>query len=322
MRLRSSAQLGAAALAFIVLAGCSDPVETSWTGRPDGPYRMTVSATPAPIPVAQPTRLVTRLRHAKDDTPVTGLPVIHERVVHNFIVNLDFSSFAHIHHEDFGALTAGDLAAAEFTFPYTFPTPGSYRMVSEFTHGGRTWTKHFDFEAGPGAPAPQPALSAASEASSGAYNARLHSVPAVPRAGYETQLTMRLQHGTQPVTDLAMHLGSELHVAVWRADGTHFGHTHTWTPHMEAMTRRMHDRDASPQARARAMLEAMQQMMSMPAEQVFHGPELPFHLVFPTPGTYVIFAQAAPAGKPRVFRFVVEVAKPGDAPAAAPGAGD
>jgi hypothetical protein len=111
-----------------------------------------------------------------------------------------------------------------------------------------------------------------------------------------------------PVTDLELLLGSEVHVALWRIDGEHFGHAHSYTPHMAAMLSAMHDREVDAATRARRMSEMMVAMIDMPAELVFSGPRVPVRLVFPAPGIYVVFLQAAPGGSPRVFDFMVEVA--------------
>ncbi len=291
---------------FALLGGCSGTDDSTGLATPGGPYRLSVETSPHPPRIGDETRITTRLTHSADDRPVQNLQILHERVIHNFIVNLDFSSFAHIHHEDFAPLTDHDLKTATLHFPYTFPRAGHYRMVSEFTHRGRGWTKHFDFTLGD-PPSTPIAIDLAQEKDFGAYRARLSTSPAQPLAGFETELVLELSRGDQPVTDLELILGSEVHVALWRLDGTQFGHAHTYTPHMAMMLAAMHDRDKTPQARAEAMDAMMIEMMNAPAEQVFTGPRLPVHHVFPQPGTYAVFLQCAPGGRPQVFDFMLEV---------------
>ena len=104
----------------IALAGCGDDAPALIEGRPGGPYVMTLHSEPSVLQPGTPARLTTRLSHRSNAAPVENLQVLHERVVHNFLVNLDFSSFAHIHHEDFATLTSADLSAAQLSFPYTF----------------------------------------------------------------------------------------------------------------------------------------------------------------------------------------------------------
>ncbi len=317
MSARSDARGLRAALVMVLsccLVACdqapSQPAATSAAvieGQPAGPYRMTLALDSAQPVAGDETRLTWQLTHAANGAPVEKLQVLHERVVHNFIVNLDFSSFAHIHHEDFRALTAADLERATFTLPYRFPRDGHYRVVSDFTHRDRSWTKHFDLTVGAPPPRTTPAADFTRVNVVDDYQGQLSVSPAVPLAGYETELVLRLQRAGVPITDLALILGSEVHVALWREDGQHFGHTHSYTPHMASMLSAMHDKATDPASRARMMADMMVMMMNMPAELVFHGPQIPIHYVFPEPGVYHLFLQCAPGGEARVFHFALKV---------------
>jgi hypothetical protein len=294
-------------VASAALGACGDDDRTgTHEGRPSGPYLMTLETVPAQPQAGESTLLTTRITQRASREPPQNLQVLHERLVHNFIVNLDFSSFAHIHHEDFAPLTARDIEDATLHFPYTFSRAGTYRMVSEFTHQQRSWTKHFDIKVGAGS-APQPQVNLEREKVFGAYRARLSASPALPVAGFETELVLELARDSVPVTDLQLVLGSEIHVAVWRLDGQYFGHTHSYTPHMAMMMASMHDRAKDAPTRARLMSEMMLAMMDAPAQLVFSGPRVPVHYVFPEPGTYALFLHCAPGGEPRVFDFMVDV---------------
>ena len=55
------------------------------------------------------------------------------------------------------------------------------------------------------------------------------------------------------------------------------------------------------------MAKMMVQLMRGPAKQVYWGPTLPVHHVFPAPGVYKIFFECAPGGKPIVLDFMVRV---------------
>lgn len=297
------------ALLLAVLSGCGEAPPALLEGRPDGPYRLTLALDPSQPAPGVPTQLTWQLTQAADGAPVTDLDVVHERVMHNFIVNLDFSQFAHIHHEDFRTLTPDDLARARFTLPYTFPSAGRYRVVSEFSHRRRGYIKHFDFVVGdPPAQAPGPRVVELSRARTrGPYAATLRSSPAAPVAGYETELVLALSRDGAPVTDLALLLGSEVHVAVWRSDGQDFGHTHSYTPHMAMMLADMHAREVDPATRAARLADLMAAMIDMPVELVFPGPQVPVRYVFPAAGLYQVYLQCAPGGVPEVFHFMVEV---------------
>lgn len=300
-----------AAVVLAALAACDGAREAPGilVGRPAGPYRMTLSLFPAsPLP-GEPTQLTWRLVHAADGTPVTGLQVAHERLLHNFIVALDFSAFAHIHHEDFRAPTPAELARGEFTLPYTFPRAGHYRVVSDFTHRDRNWVKQFDVDVGEAVPAAPPAADFSPSREVDGYRATLATSPATPVAGHETELVVTLDRDGAPVTDLALHLGSEAHVAVLREDGADFGHTHSYTPRVAAMIAAMHDRALDADTRARTMAEMMVKLACMKAELVFRGPRVPVHYVFPAPGVYHLFFELAPGGTPRVFHFALRVAE-------------
>ncbi|MGE3849128.1 MAG: hypothetical protein AB7I01_19775 [Gammaproteobacteria bacterium] len=296
------------------LAGCGEDGDGQFIeGRPGGPYRMTLATTPTVPRAGEPTELRWRLTHAHDGSPLTGLQVAHERVVHNFIVARDFSAFAHIHHEDFGPLEDEELRGGRFTLRYTFPHAGYYRVVSDFTHRDRNWVKHFDLAVGPAPTAPPPTADLTRQRTVDGFSATLDSSPATPVAGHETELVVTLARGGAPVTDLALHLGSETHVAVWREDGAHFGHTHSYTPRVAAMIAAMHDRALDAETRARTMAEMMVKLACMKAEQVFTGPRVPVHYVFPEPGVYHLFFELAPGGVTRVFHFAlaVEAYQPG-----------
>jgi hypothetical protein len=293
-------------LAFLVftLCSCQQSSETVLVGQPDGPYRLTLSLS-SPQPRAQEqVSLTYRVTDAKTGQPVPDLQILHERALHTFIVSRDFRTFVHIHHEDFAPLTAQDLAAATFHFPYTFPGPGEYLIASEFTHKDRSWVKQFQLSVGGTTQQPEVAVDLAKTKTFGQYQAKLTTSPDQPLAGYDTELVLHLSHhdGT-PVTDLGLYLGTEVHMASWRLDGTNFGHQHTYTPEMAAMMAAMRDHTSSPNHMAQMMV----QLMRGPQKQVYYGPDLPVRHFFPTPGTYKIFFECAPGGKPLVADFALPV---------------
>lgn len=301
-------RLAAIVIVLVVLSGCSQREGATIEGRPGGPYRLSLTLDPpSPLPGAE-TQLTWRMTHSKSGEPVTDLMVLHERVIHNFIVKLDFSSFAHIHHEDFRPLAPADLASATFTLPYRFSSAGRYRIVSEFTHGERSYTKHFDLSVGEVANTPRTAAVPRLNARVDEYDAQLRLSPMRPVAGYETEMVLELARAGQAVSNLTLHLGSEAHVALWRDDGRDFGHTHSYTPHMAAMLATMHERKLNARDRSQRLADMMVMMMNMPAELVYPGPRVPLRYVFPSPGLYHVFVQCAPGGQARAFHFVVEVA--------------
>jgi len=294
------ALLGAALLG---LAGCGEPAPAPLEGSPAGPYRLTLTLDP---PLPQPgtdTLLNFELTQRANAEPVRDLQIVHERALHTFIVARDFSSFAHLHHEDFGPIDEVDRNAGRQRFAYRFPAAGDYRIVSEFTHRDRSWSKRFDLRVGDAAPPTPRPVDLARTRRIGRYEARLAVSPAQPVAGHEAELVLELHRDGTPVTDLALWLGAEAHVAVWRSDGEQFGHAHSYTPDMARMMAAMqgHRMDAAHSA---AM---MLKMMSAPPRLVYPGPVIPVRHVFPTQGRYHVFMQCAPGGESLVVPFTVEV---------------
>ena len=294
-------------VAVLALAGCAKHGEGLLEGRPGGPYRLTLALDPPTPQAGEETILRFHLTHAQSGKSISDLQIAHERLIHNFIVNLDFSSFAHIHHEDFLPLTAADRAAATLRFPYRFPSAGRYRLVSEFAHRNRSWTKHFDIEIGDQSVSARVTADMLRSRRFAEYAATLRVSPQTPIAGFETELVLALERGGRPVTDLALYLGSELHGAVWRDDGRYFGHLHSYTPKMAAVLALAHERGGEPAERGAQIQEMLVQLMCLESELVFPGPEIPMRYVFPAPGRYYLFLQTAPGGEPRVMSFVLDV---------------
>jgi hypothetical protein len=297
---------GLLAVALTLLgSGCGDSAPPVLEGRPAGPYRLTLETRPATPQPGVETDFTLTLTRRQTGAPVTDLQVVHERPLHTFIVARDFSSFAHLHQEDFGARSPADEAAGRFSFPWVFPRAGQYRLVAEFTHRERAFSQTFDLAIGAPPAAvqdtPPPPAVPVLEVRNENYTARLRHSPARLEAGREAELVLNLAREGLSVTDLGLLLGAEVHAAIWREDGQAFGHTHSYTP---AMARMMKDMAAHPGQHSAAMMLAL---MTQPATLVYPGPEVPLRHTFPSPGTYHLFLQCAPGGLPEVFHFVVRV---------------
>jgi hypothetical protein len=253
--------------------------------------------------VGQEASLTYRITESKTRQPVKDLQVLHERILHTFIVSRDFKTFAHTHHEDFFPLSAQDLATATFHYPHVFPHVGEYLIAGEFTHKDRSWTKQFTLTIGNGSIPTTVEEDLRRAKLFGDYQVSLRTSPDPPVAGYDTELVCHLTRDGTPVKSLELYLGTEVHMAAWRIDGTHFGHQHTYTPEMAAMMAMMRDHTSDPNHMARMMI----QLMRGPAKQVYTGPELPVHHIFPTSGVYKLFFECAPDGKSLVADFMVKV---------------
>ena len=299
---------------LIGLAGCAQPATRPPLQADAGPYRVTLELDPAAAHAGRTTDLTFRVTHAGTGQPVSNLQILHERALHTFIVSRDFSSFAHVHHEDYAPLDADALHGARFTFPYTFPAAGRYLVVNEFTHRDRSWTTHLTLDVDgatrpPDDARPEP-VEVRTDKRFGAYRVALHTSPSPPVAGREVELVCRLGAADgAPVTNLALYLGSEVHMAAWRLDAAHFGHQHAYTSAMARLMADMRDHTMPADEMARLMLP----LMRGPREQEFFGPEVPLRHVFPAAGVYKVFFEFAPDGDYLVADFLVEVAEASDA---------
>ena len=299
-------------LAFFCLwiTGCDSKKNgavTTIEGRPDDSYQMTLEIRPAPSATKE-SQIKTTLIRKGSESPPRDLQVVHERVIHNFIINLDFSSFSHIHHEDFQTLTQNDLEKATFHFPYEFPKSGSYRMVSEFTHLGRSRIKHFDIQVGETTRL-EPVINLAREKKFGNLEAKLTLGPQSPTANNVTSMNIHISKEGKPIRDLEMYLGSEVHLALWRVDGKYFGHSHAFTSHMEQMMSHMARESMNASERADLMVEMMINMNAQTQKQEFFGPDIPVRYIFPTEGIYALFFQIAHDGVAHTFDYMIDVAK-------------
>ncbi len=289
---------------FALLTFSCQGGEKVLTGMPSGPYRAELKLEPDPPVAGKKTLLTYTIRHDRTGEPVSDLQALHERILHTFIFNRTLSYFAHTHHEDFFPLLPRDITRATFRYPHTFPHGGEYLIFVEFTRKDRTWLKKFQVCVRGKGEQNIPAEDLGRTKTVGSYRISLRSSPDPPVAGYETELVCRVENlEGKPVKRLGTYLGSEVHLALLRLDGKHFGHQHAFTPEMAAMRKKMREEDADPQEVARMMVR----MMREAGRQVYFGPEIPLRHVFPEAGVYKLFFEIAPEGEVIRADFMIEV---------------
>jgi hypothetical protein len=220
--------------------------------------------------------------------PVQSLQQAHERMVHTIFISQDLSAFQHLHEEDFTTITADDLRTATFHFPVTLPMSGDYRLVFDFADANQYLARD-GWMTADGSPAQSDtlALDYSSPRVTDGLSVSLEWDVA-PYAGLEAEWTIHIQtaDGTD-VTDLVQWLGADAHAAVATSDLAYVSHTHAWFP----------DMDGTPPGH------------TMP--HLYSGPDLPFHYVFPTAGTYkmwVQFAREDAPDAPYLVDFAFDVA--------------
>lgn len=271
---------------LLALVGCAGRAEDSDTLFLPTGYRVVASTEPSP-PQAGETVEIT-LRVFANDEPAENLQRTHERMIHTFLIPRDLEDFAHVHHEDFAEVTAGDLKQATYHFPFAFPTSGEHMLFFEFAAENQYRTDGvWAMVEGEPAQLEDPVLDLATTTQDGDLHAELRWDVA-PVAGEEAQFTLILTDDTaQPVTDVVQWLGADAHVALVHSDLSWVGHSHAWISGME---------NAPPDH-------------VMP--HTYDGPEIPFRTTFPTAGTHRMWAQVARAGAPSapaLLRLDFEVA--------------
>jgi hypothetical protein len=160
------------------------------------------------------------IRHPETTQRVTALTVIHERLLHLFVVRRDLSFFAHVHPE-----RSGD----EFEVPIDLG-PGAYVLIADFVPSGGAPQLVQRALVTPGYTA-SPFTVARVEtdvADKLVDGVRIGIDAGRPRAGAESVLrfTVREASSGAPVSDLETYLGAAGHLLVTSADLTHAIHAH------------------------------------------------------------------------------------------------
>jgi hypothetical protein len=284
MGIRKFSYISAILVLFVLF---TYPVTAHFTTDDFDPnFYTTLHFTPQDPPIAgEQTDMYLSIYNATSGEPITNLDVVHERIVHVFVVSQDMEVFAHIHPED--RVNGTELASQGiYIINYTFPKDGYYAVITDFTYGGINVIKKFQLYVIKDAASSQ--VNDTKKASVdldrtkifGEYEVTLNA-PEKIEAGSESELDFHIEKNGEPVRDLQDYLGSEIHVLVIRDDLKFVGHTHTYRP-----GHNLH-------------------LMKM--SQVYYGPDLPVRYTFQYPGTYTIFAQFMHNGKVVTTRFFVKV---------------
>jgi putative copper export protein len=243
-----------------------------------------LEANPSPIPAGRPVELTLSLRE-KDGTPLRGLELSHERIVHAIFIGKDLQFFSHIHPEDDGPLNDDMIKGGTFPLHLTFPRAGKYLVGIDFARDGRSysWTIPLTVLHSPDMEAPKVDLSS-KRGFDNKYEVSVSTSPVKALKGVETTLTFIINKDGKPVSDLEPYLGAAMHLAVVSADLDLFIHAHG-TPPGEHHSDHAH---------------------AAPARHRF-GPDIEAEVVFPVKGVYKIFTQVRHQGRVLLFDFMIDV---------------
>ena len=272
---------------ILLLLACAQKADDSALPSDAAPawYEVRWQTDPDPLAAGAPGTFTLQVTDP-DGVPIEDLQQNHERMVHTLVISQDLTSFQHLHHEDFAALTAEDLRAATFHFPLTVPLAGPYLLSFDFAHRDQ-FQNRTDLLTATGSPAQatSPQLPTSDTAQDGDVIGTL-TWDSAPIAGYETSFTVHLTDTDgAPITDLVQWLGADAHAALVKADLSWVSHTHAWYPGMENVT----------------------PGMEMPP--IYPGPDLPFHYTFPLGGDHKMWVQFTRAADPsRVYTLAFAAA--------------
>ncbi|MDP4504053.1 hypothetical protein [Nonomuraea turcica] len=150
-----------------------------------------------------------------DYKPVTDYEVEHDKKMHFIVASRDLTSFQHVHPE-----MAPD---GTWSVKLTLPKAGAYRAFADFvSKGGEKLTLGVDLQAaGDFQPEPLPHVSRTATVDDYTVNLAGNLVP-----GQSSKLTLTVNKGGEPVTDLQPYLGAYGHLVALRAGDLAYLHVH------------------------------------------------------------------------------------------------
>lgn len=189
-------------------------------------YTLELTTEPAAIKAGQPVTLFFTVRHPGTSALITTYELVHEKPYHLFIVSADMQFFEHIHPEQ--------QRDGRWAIQVTFPTPGNYRVLSDFlpTGGspqfiGRT-LETAGFSGDLASQAPHLAADTMFTKTIGSTTAYLTLEPATLVEGEFGHLSFTLSDAKtgRPVTDLQPYLGAFGHALILSEDMRDYVHSH------------------------------------------------------------------------------------------------
>jgi Heavy metal binding domain len=177
-------------------------------------YPMELLCTPEPARPEQPIELTLRVLHPDTNKIVSNFEIVHEKLMHLFVVSENLEYFAHEH----------PVLQSDGSFKLTLQLPygGMYRLLADFYPAGAVPQLAVNtlFVAGRAPTAKlEPSLTPSRAAN---LTATLHSDPEELLAGLENRLVFSLN----PAEDLQPYLGAWGHMLAASADLIDLLHVH------------------------------------------------------------------------------------------------
>lgn len=177
-------------------------------------YPMEVVCTPQPSRPNEPLMLTLSVRDPNTGKIVSQFEIVHEKLMHVFVVSENLEYFAHVH-----PTLQSD---GRFTLPLRFPYGGMYRMLADFYPAGAVPQLAVStiFVAGRATPARlTPSLTPCRSTN---LTATLRTEPEQLLAGLESRLTFSLN----PADNLQTYLGAWGHMLAASSDLIDLLHIH------------------------------------------------------------------------------------------------
>ncbi len=240
-----------------LVAGLPEPIE----------YPVELQCTPKRPQVGERVLLRFTIRDPKTGQPVPELELIHEQILHLFLISEDLSHFAHEHPRPAGP--------GSFEFEWVFASGGMWRLLLDFfpTHGTPQLISKTILLPGGTLAAPTLHSDVTVPKQGENLEASLRLGPAQPMAGEKTLLYYRVT----PRENFEAFLGAMGHMLVASADLIDLIHTHPFL---------VDGGLANPPADAKL---------------------IQFNVIFPRPGAYRVWAQFQRAGVVNTIPFNVAV---------------
>jgi hypothetical protein len=190
-----------------LVAGIPDPHE----------FAVNIVTLPRTLKAGVPARLDFHIEDPKTGKQVREYEIVHEKLFHLFLISQDLTSFAHQH--------PIEQSDGTFSYEYTFPKAGMYRVLSDFYPKGATpqLIERSLMVTGPGFKL-EPAKLSGDLAPQHAENIDVELVmePPVPIAGMKTLMFFRIK----PDEGMEQYLGAWGHMLAASWDLIDMIHTH------------------------------------------------------------------------------------------------